>query len=57
MEKAKAIYDFKTEKEGELSFKAGQIIYVIRRHDQGWSEGYADGKTGVFPSNFVTHSD
>ena len=55
--KAVAIYDFKTEKEGELSFNAGQIIYVLRRHNEGWSEGYADGKTGAFPSNFVTHSD
>ena len=52
-----AMYDFKTEKDGELSFHAGQIIYVTKRHGQGWSEGYANGKTGAFPTNFVTHSE
>ena len=50
------MYDFRTEKEGELSFDVGQIIYVTKRISEAWSEGYANGKTGVFPSNFVAHS-
>ena len=57
LQKTVAMYDFKTEKDGELSFHVGQIIYVTKRHGQGWSEGYADGRTGAFPSNFVTHCE
>ena len=52
-----AIYDFRTDKEEELSFDVGQIIYIVKRHDDGWSEGYADGKTGLFPSNFVAQTE
>ena len=48
-----AIYDFITDKEGELSFESGQIIYVTKRHGEGWLEGCTDGSTGLFPSNFV----
>ena len=51
-----AKYDFMTGKEGELSFETGQTIYVIRKNDDSWWEGVTDGVTGLFPSNFVTHT-
>ena len=56
MEKVVAKYDFMTGKEGELSFETGQTIYVIRKNDDSWWEGVANGVSGLFPSNFVTHT-
>ena len=52
--KALALYDFNTGREGEIKFKIGQIVYVLKEIDESWSEGYTDGKIGIFPSNFVS---
>jgi Rho guanine nucleotide exchange factor 7 len=38
----------------QLCFKKGQIISITQREDGGWWEGTLDGKTGWFPSNYVT---
>ena len=39
---------------GELSFKEGDRIEVIREDPSGWWEGKLDGKMGRFPSNYTT---
>lgn len=31
-----AIYDYTKDKEDELSFQEGAIIYVIKKNDDGW---------------------
>ncbi|XP_065347611.1 rho guanine nucleotide exchange factor 7 isoform X2 [Cloeon dipterum] len=49
-----AIYTFKGTNNDELCFKKGQIISITQREDGGWWEGTLDGKTGWFPSNYVT---
>ncbi|XP_055508116.1 abl interactor 1a isoform X9 [Leucoraja erinacea] len=53
LEKVVAIYDYSKDKEDELSFMEGSIIYVIKKNDDGWYEGVINGVTGLFPGNYV----
>ncbi|XP_034718509.1 abl interactor 1a isoform X10 [Etheostoma cragini] len=53
VEKVVAIYDYSADKEDELSFMEGSIIYVIKKNDDGWFEGVSNGVTGLFPGNYV----
>ncbi|XP_037549793.1 abl interactor 1a isoform X4 [Nematolebias whitei] len=52
-EKVVAIYDYTKDKEDELTFMEGAIIYVIKKNDDGWFEGVCNGVTGLFPGNYV----
>ncbi|XP_071599021.1 SH3 domain-containing protein 19 isoform X1 [Heliangelus exortis] len=51
--KAKALYDFHGENEDELSFKAGDVITELESVDEDWMSGEIQGKSGIFPKNFV----
>ncbi|XP_047195070.1 abl interactor 2b isoform X8 [Hippoglossus stenolepis] len=53
LEKVVAIYDYSRDKEDELSFMEGAIIYVIKKNDDGWYEGVMNSTTGLFPGNYV----
>ncbi|XP_068196879.1 abl interactor 1-like isoform X2 [Antennarius striatus] len=53
LEKVVAIYDYSKDKEDELSFREGAIIYIIKKNDDGWFEGVCGGVTGLFPGNYV----
>ncbi|XP_007240063.1 abl interactor 2a isoform X7 [Astyanax mexicanus] len=53
LEKVVAIYDYTQDKEDELTFQEGAIIYVIKKNDDGWYEGVMSGTTGLFPGNYV----
>ena len=53
----KANYDFTAELENELSLKKGDIIKVTKRIDEGWWVGSCNGKSGMFPSNYVSVVD
>nr|XP_046219927.1 abl interactor 2-like isoform X4 [Oncorhynchus gorbuscha] len=53
LEKVVAIYDYAADKEDELSFNEGCIIYVIKKNDDGWYEGTKTGTSGLFPGNYV----
>ncbi|KAA0716062.1 Abl interactor 2 [Triplophysa tibetana] len=53
LEKVVAIYEYNQDKEDELSFQEGDIIYVIRKNDDGWYEGVMNCTTGLFPGNYV----
>ncbi|KAM9332489.1 abl interactor 1a isoform 3-T3 [Pholidichthys leucotaenia] len=53
IEKVVAIYDYTKDKDDELTFMEGAIIYVIKKNDDGWFEGVCNGVTGLFPGNYV----
>ncbi|XP_061613862.1 abl interactor 1a isoform X11 [Phyllopteryx taeniolatus] len=53
VEKVVAIYDYCKDKDDELSFMEGAIIYVVKKNDDGWYEGVSSGVTGLFPGNYV----
>lgn len=53
--KAKALYSFRAEQEGDLAFSEGDII-VLTEATQTWWKGYREESGppgGVFPSNYV----
>ncbi|XP_053295767.1 abl interactor 2 isoform X15 [Pleuronectes platessa] len=53
LEKVVAIYDYTADKEDELSFQEGGIIYVVKKNEDGWFEGVMNATTGLFPGNYV----
>uniref|UniRef100_A0A8C2IMT7 Abl interactor 1 n=1 Tax=Cyprinus carpio TaxID=7962 RepID=A0A8C2IMT7_CYPCA len=53
IEKVVAIYDYTKDKDDELSFMEGAIIYIVKKNDDGWFEGVCSGVTGLFPGNYV----
>jgi len=51
-EQYRARYSFKGQRAGDLSFEQGDIIRVIKKNSNWW-DGECNGKTGIFPSNYV----
>lgn len=51
--RAKALYDFHGTEQGDLSFQAGDTIQITGEEDEMWWRGTLDGRTGIFPSNYV----
>lgn len=54
-EKALVRYSYAAENEDELTLNEGEIIIILEKEleDSGWWKGELNGKTGVFPDNFV----
>jgi E3 ubiquitin-protein ligase SH3RF len=50
---AKALFDFHSRENGDLSFKRGDLIILKKRIDHNWAVGESNGKEGVFPINHV----
>ncbi|KAF8246779.1 DUF500-domain-containing protein [Wilcoxina mikolae CBS 423.85] len=50
-----ALYTFEAAEPGDLGFKKGDIITITKRTDSknDWWTGQVDGRTGIFPSNYV----
>ncbi|XP_057243553.1 neutrophil cytosol factor 4 isoform X2 [Malurus melanocephalus] len=51
--RAEALFDYPGTNKLELSFKKGDLIYLLSRVNKDWLEGTAGGATGIFPSAFV----
>jgi hypothetical protein len=48
----RALYDYSTDDPTSLSFRAGDIIQVLKQLDSGWWDGIVNGQRGWFPSNY-----
>ncbi|KFM13247.1 ABI gene family member 3, partial [Aptenodytes forsteri] len=53
LEKVVALYAYKRQKDNELSFQSGALLFVTRRYSDGWCEGVMGEETGFFPGNYV----
>ncbi len=47
------VYEYAADKSDELSFGENELIFVIKKNDDGWWEGVMNGNTGLFPGNYV----
>ncbi|KAI9199591.1 uncharacterized protein BJ171DRAFT_518015 [Polychytrium aggregatum] len=52
---ATALYDFQGERDGDLSFRKGDLIVVLKKTESqdDWWTGRHNGTEGVFPANYV----
>ncbi|KAJ8655489.1 hypothetical protein O0I10_008775 [Lichtheimia ornata] len=50
---AEALYDFNGPNPQDLSFRQGEIIQVTEYVNNDWWRGTLNGRTGLFPSNYV----
>ncbi|KAI3405706.1 hypothetical protein KGF56_001312 [Candida oxycetoniae] len=50
-----ALYSFKGEQSGDLPFKKGDVIDILKRTEtvDDWWTGRNNGVTGIFPANYV----
>jgi hypothetical protein len=58
----KVLYDYVAKEDDELTLIKGSTIHVLSKDyqmsgDEGWWTGLCDGKTGVFPSDYVARVD
>lgn len=55
LRKARAIYDFEAQAEGDLNLKENDIVEVIKKTDgaDDWWTGRLNGKIGIFPGSYV----
>lgn len=50
-----ALYTFKGEQSGDLPFKKGDVIDILKKSEttDDWWTGRSNGATGIFPANYV----
>lgn len=50
-----ALYTFKGEQNGDLPFKKGDVIDILKKTEtvDDWWTGRNNGITGIFPANYV----
>lgn len=51
-----ALYDYSAQAEGDLTFRAGDVIEIVTRtqNDNEWWIGKLNGKSGQFPGQYTT---
>eukprot|EP01111_Echinosteliopsis_oligospora_P014913 TRINITY_DN5735_c1_g3_i1.p1 TRINITY_DN5735_c1_g3~~TRINITY_DN5735_c1_g3_i1.p1 ORF type:complete len:1138 (+),score=396.14 TRINITY_DN5735_c1_g3_i1:202-3615(+) len=49
----KALYEYDAVEPDELTFREGDVITLSKKVDADWWEGVLNGKTGMFPANYV----
>ncbi|XP_032077598.1 neutrophil cytosol factor 4 [Thamnophis elegans] len=52
--RVEALFDFTASNKPELSFKKGDLIYLLSRINKDWFEGTLRDATGIFPCDFVS---
>lgn len=53
----KVLFEYVPQNEDELELKVGEIIEITEEVEEGWWSGSMNGKSGLFPSNFVKEID
>ena len=53
IEKVTTLYKYAGQRYDELSFEPGNVIYVVKKNEDGWYEGFLDGYRGLFPGNYA----
>ncbi|KAK9431575.1 hypothetical protein V1505DRAFT_368013 [Lipomyces doorenjongii] len=51
--RVRALYDLTTSEPGELSFRKGDVIFVLESVYPNWWRGSLRGEVGIFPLNYV----
>ncbi|KAK9386189.1 hypothetical protein V1515DRAFT_605605 [Lipomyces mesembrius] len=51
--RVRALYDLTTTEPGELSFRKGDVIFVLESVYPNWWRGSLHGEVGIFPLNYV----
>lgn len=51
--RAEVIADFSAAQEGDLALCTGDKVVLLERVDDDWLKGECNGKSGIFPRNFV----
>ncbi|XP_047205819.1 SH3 domain-containing kinase-binding protein 1 isoform X2 [Girardinichthys multiradiatus] len=51
--RCKASFSYAPQHEDELELNVGDVIEIITEVEEGWWEGFLNGKVGMFPSNFT----
>ncbi|KAM9563505.1 CD2-associated protein isoform 1-T1 [Guaruba guarouba] len=49
----KVLFEYVPQNEDELELKLGDVIDINEEVEEGWWSGTLNGRTGLFPSNFV----
>eukprot|EP00128_Syssomonas_multiformis_P007765 Colp12_sorted_trinity150504_noHs@31508 len=52
----KALYDYNAQQKDELSFKEGEILYILDKSDPGWWKARVGDREGLIPSNYVAEN-
>lgn len=49
------VVSYPPQSEAEIELKEGDIVFVHRKHEDGWFKGtlQRNGRTGLFPGSFV----
>ncbi|TKS75664.1 CD2-associated protein [Collichthys lucidus] len=55
--RCKVLFDYQPLNEDELELKVGDLIDINEEVEEGWWSGSLNGKSGLFPSNFVKELD
>lgn len=51
--RCRATYDYTSDNDGDLNFRAGDVIVLKSKDQVGWYKGTLNSQTGMFPANFV----
>ena len=53
LERVVAMYDYQPHQADEIELKAGEIVFVTKKNEDGWYEGVSVAGEGLFPGNYV----
>ena len=53
IERVRAMHAFNAQSDDELSLEKGDVVTVMKKIDEGWWIGVLNGRTGMFPANYV----